>query len=143
MQSVNAVNNGGCSVGDGTWRIEHCVLGDTVADAVFKFYVSNVKSEFLSDADDLWVVCSSFLLTFTVEKTGEECKVSAYFRGYYIPGQERSTVVSCSLNLPEGSLKQIVSDALNHWNAYSVPLVRRHVWDSTRNPANAAEQSAV
>ena len=144
MKPVDAVNEGGCSVAADTWRIEHCVVGDIVADAVFEFYVSNVKSEFLSDADDLWVVCSSVSLTFTVEETGEECEISGYFRGFYIPGQERSTVVSCSLDVPDGFPEQLVSDAVDQFNECSVPLIRRHVWEShPRNPANAAEKSAA
>lgn len=149
MKPIYAVNEGGCDAGadklmagNQKWRIENCVAGDIVADAVFSYHITNVNSEFLYGASDLVVVCQAVSLTFTVEETGEEMKVDARTHGY-VHGHHRKTV-SCSHEVPDGFPEQLVSDAIDQFNECSVPLIRRHVWEShPRNPANAAEQSAA
>ena len=149
MKPVDAVNEGGCDAGadnlrsgNQKWRIENCVVGDIVADAVFSYHIRNKDSEFLYAATDLGVVCQAVSLVFTVEETGEEMKVDACTHGY-VNGHHCKTVF-CSHEVPDGFPEQLVSDAIDQFNECSVPLIRRQVWEShPRNPANAAEKSAA
>lgn len=149
MKPVDAVSEGGCFAGaDGCkpgyakWRIENCVVSDIVADAVFSYCIENADSEFLYAATDFRVSCNAVSLTFTVEEIGEEVKVDACIHSF-LPGQ-RDFAVFCSQELPDGFPEQLVSDAIDQFNECSVPLIRRHVWEShPRNPANAAEKSAA
>ena len=149
MKPVDAVNEGGCFAGaDGCkpgyakWRIENCVVGDIVADAVFSYCIENADSEFLYGPSDFRVSCNAVSLTFTVEETGEEMKVDACMHGF-VDGR-RDVAVFCSHELPDGFPESLVSDAIDQFNECSVPLIRRQVWEShPRNPANAGEQSAA
>lgn len=148
MKPVDAVNEGGCDAGadnlrsgNQKWRIENCVVGDIVADAVFSYHIRNKDSEFLYAATDLGVVCSAVLLKFTVEDTGDEVEVDAEMRGH---GADRRMSVLCSHEVPDGFPVSLVRDAIDQFNECSVPLIRRQVWEShPRNPANAAEKSAA
>jgi len=113
-----------------------------VADAVFSYHISNIDSEFVSADTDLAVRCKVVSLTFTVEETGDEVKIDACIHSL-LPGQ-RDFAVFCSQELPDGFPESLVFDAVDQFNECSVPLIRRHVWEShPRNPANAAEQSAA
>ena len=148
MKPVDAVNEGGCYAGadnckPGTakWRIENCVVGDIVADAVFSYHIENADSEFLYGPSDLRVSCTAVSLTFTVDETGEEVKVDGCMHGF-VNGR-RDVGVFCSVELPDGFPESLVFDAVDQFTECSMPLVRRHAWEShPRNPANAVEQSA-
>ena len=141
MKPVDAVNEGGCYAGTdnckpGTakWRIENCVVGDIVADAVFSYHIENADSAFLYGPSDLRVSCTAVSLTFTVDETGEEVKVDGCMHGF-VNGR-RDVGVFCSVELPDGFAEQLVSDAIDQFNECSVPLICRKAWQShPRNPA--------
>jgi hypothetical protein len=148
MQSVNAVNKGGClvyesSLGVGRWRIEHCVVGDIVADVMFAYDVSNFASEFVDAEDDLSVRCRVLSLTFSVDDTGEKVDAVSRIKMLKKGGNGRADVELKELQEVE-LLESLVADAVQQFNECSMPLICRHVWQShPRNPANAAEQSAA
>lgn len=153
MKPVDAVNEGGClvyesSLGVGRWRIEHCVVGDIVADVMFAYDVSNFASEFVDAEDDLSVGCRVLSLAFSVDDTGEKVEAVSRIKMLKNGGNGRADVELKELQevelLEVELLESLVADAVQQFNECSVPLIRRQVWEShPRNPANAAEKSAA
>jgi hypothetical protein len=148
MKPVDAVNEGGCSVyesslGVGRWRIEHCVVGDIVADALFAYDVSNFDSEFVSAENDLAVRCRVLCLRFRIDDTGEEVDAVSRIKMLKNGGSGRADAELKELQ-EVALLESLVADAVQQFDECSVPLIRRQVWEShPRNPANTAEQSAA
>ena len=140
MRSVDGVNKGGClvyesSLGVGRWRIEHCVVGDIVADAMFAYDVSNFASEFVFAENDLFVQCRVLRLTFRIDDTGEEVDAVSRIKMLKKGGNGRADVELKELQEVE-LLESLVADAVQQFNECSVPLICRQVWGShPRNPA--------
>jgi len=137
MKPGDSVNEGGYSVcesslGVGRWRIEHCVVGEIVADAVFAYDVSNFASKFVFAENELFVRCRVLCLRFRIDDTGEEVDAVSRIKMLKNGGSGRADAELKEL------LESLVADAVQRFNACSVPLICRQAWAShPRNPANA------
>lgn len=139
MNPFHAIANPGAEVrspaGTQRWRIEACVVGNDVADALFSYSV--VDSDLAVSASDIRLTREVLSLVLRQPETGEEIDIVRR-----LAELRSSTAVRCIEEF--NTLSSFVEDALGQFDDCSAPVIRQKIWDShPRNPTANPEQSAA